>query len=552
MTEYSVLIGGRAGEGLNKAGMVLCSLLHGQGYHVYLYYDYPSLIRGGHNFSIIRAADRPVFTHRDRVDFVLALNQETVDRHRTRLTAGGILIYDDYTVHTEGGVGLPLERILKETQAPDISRNTGVIAGFSCAAGIPWETLEGVLRREIPRGIESNLAVARGVYSVGSTLRQIPELPRKGRFPVLTGNETTGLGLLAGGLSSFIAYPMTPTSNLLHFLAKHADRYGLKVVHPENEIGVMLMALGAAYGGERVAVGTSGGGFCLMTEGLSLSGMAEVPVVIVLGQRPGPSTGLPTYSCQTELHFAISAGQGEFPRLVVAPANPAQACWWSATALRLAWKYQIPAFVLVDKNVAEGAADFDPAGIPPAATADPLPWDGKGTYARYTDTASGISPWLSPPARGQTVKVNSYTHDEQGISTEDPVPTARLQEKLLRKGAALASEVAGLPAVLSTGPADARTILLTWGSCTDPCIEVAEGHGLRVVQPVVLWPFPGDALRSALSGADRVVAVEQNTTGQLARLAAAEGIRVHDRILKYDGRPFSLEDLEARVQEVAA
>ena len=552
MSEWSVLIGGRAGEGLNKAGMVLCSLLHGQGYHVYLYYDYPSLIRGGHNFSIIRAAQRPVFAHRDRVDFLLALNQETVERHRGRLREGGVLLYDDYSVHTEGGVGLPLERILREVQAPEIARNTGIIAGFSCAAGIPWETLEQVIRREIPRGIESNLAVARGVYAVGSTLRQIPGLPQGRRFPLLTGNEATGLGLLAGGLSSYISYPMTPTSNLLHFLAQHADRYRLKVVHPENEIGVMLMALGAAYGGERVAVGTSGGGFCLMTEGLSLAGMAEIPVVIVLGQRPGPSTGLPTYSCQTELHFAISAGQGEFPRLVVAPANPAQACLWSATALRLAWKYQVPAFVLVDKNVAEGAADFDPAGIPSAAPADAVPWNGKGTYGRYTDTGDGISPWLSPPVPGQTVKVNSYTHDGRGISTEDPVVTARLQEKLLRKGAALAAEVAGLPTVLSTGPADARTVLLTWGSCTDPCIEVAGQYGLRVVQPVVLWPFPADALRAALSGADRVVAVEQNSTAQLARLAAAEGIRVHDRILKYDGRPFSLEDLEARVREVAA
>ena len=552
MTEYSVLIGGRAGEGLNRAGMVLCHLLQERGYHVYLYYDYPSLIRGGHNFSIIRASERPVFAHRDRVDFLLAMNQETVERHRGRLTEDGVLLYDDYAVHTEGGVGLPLERILKEVQAPEIARNTGIIAGFCCAAGIPMETLEQVLRREIPRGIEANLAVARGVYAVGNTLRQIPVIPGKRRHPILTGNEATGFGLLAAGLSSFIAYPMTPTSNLLHFLAAHADRYRLKVVHPENEIGVMLMALGAACGGERVAVGTSGGGFCLMTEGLSLAGMAEIPVVIVLGQRPGPSTGLPTYSCQTELHFAISAGQGEFPRLVVAPANPAQACRWSATALHLAWKYQVPAFVLVDKNVAEGAADFDPGGVPAVAPAGPVRWDGTGTYQRYADTGDGISPWLAPPSPGQTVKVNSYTHDERGISTEDPALTARLQEKLQRKGAALAAEVATMQTVLSTGPADARTVLLTWGSCTDPCIEVAGMRGLRVVQPVVLWPFPAEALRAALSGSGRVVAVEQNVTAQLARLATAEGIAVHGRILKYDGRPFSLEDLEERVREAVA
>ena len=551
MAEWSVLIGGRAGEGLNKAGMILCRLLHERGYHVYLYYEYPSLIRGGHNFSIIRAADRPVFAHRDRVDYLLALNQETVDRHRWRLAEGGVIVFDENAVRAEG-VGLPLQTILREAKAPDIARNTGIIAGFSCAAGIPRETLEQVLRRAIPRGIEANLAVARKVYGAGCTLRQIPEQPRDRRRPVLTGNEATGLGLLAGGLTSFIAYPMTPTSNLLHFLAEHADRYHLKVVHPENEIGVMLMALGAAYGGERVAVGTSGGGFCLMTEGLSLAGMAEIPVVIVLGQRPGPSTGLPTYSCQTELHFAISAGQGEFPRLVVAPSNPAQACRWSAIALNLAWRFQIPAFVLVDKNVAEGAADFDPEGLPAVAPEGPVRWDGTETYRRYASTGDGVSPWLSPAAPGQTVKVNSYTHDERGISTEDPVLSARLQEKLQRKGAALAAEVGRLQPVLSSGPPDARTVLLTWGSSTDPCIEVAGLHGLRVVQPVVLWPFPAESLRAALSGADRVVAVEQNVTAQLARLAAAEGIAVHGRILKYDGRPFALEELEARVQEAAA
>jgi 2-oxoglutarate ferredoxin oxidoreductase subunit alpha len=550
--EYSILIGGKAGEGLNKAGIIIARIMNGLGYRVFMYYDYPSLIRGGHNFSIIRAAPQRIYSHRTRVDFLLAMNRETLDLHAPRRSAGTIAIFNSDQVKAEG-IGIPLSQIAKEEGAPDIARNTGIIAGFCGVSGIPWGVLEGALRKEIPRGLEKNLAIAKRAYS---GVQQIPRaaiaaVPRTGRtLPFLTGNEAAGLGLLSGGLQAYVAYPMTPTSNLLHFLAGIPPDLGLTVVHPENEIGVMLMALGLASAGRKTAVGTSGGGFCLMNEGFSLAGMAEIPVVVFLGQRPGPSTGLPTYSCQTELHFAANAGQGEFVRFIVAPGDLEETYYWARAALSLSWRHQIPSIVLYDKNLAEHGYNFDIDAVPPLPDLPPTAWDGKGTYRRYAITDSGVSPLAFPSAKGAIVKVNSYAHDEDGITTEEPGMVTRMQEKLLRKGEGLARDLDGMPTVTVAGAKGAGDTLLTWGSTAGACREVGDSLGLRVVQPVVLNPFPGPRVRDALAGTRRIIVVEENATGQLERILPGQSVGVHGRIRKYDGRPFALDELEARVREV--
>jgi 2-oxoglutarate ferredoxin oxidoreductase subunit alpha len=554
MPEHSILIGGKAGEGLNKAGIIIARIMNGLGYRVFMYYDYPSLIRGGHNFSIIRAAPQRIYSHRTMVDFLLAMNRETLEIHAHRRTAGTIAVFNSDTVKAEG-IGLPISQIVKEEGAPDIARNTGIIAGFCGVSGIPWNMLENILRKEIPRGLEINLAIASRAYAAVQPVPSsaIASVPDPGKIlPFLTGNETAGLGLLSGGLQAYVAYPMTPTSNLLHFLAGIPADLGLTVVHPENEIGVMLMAAGFACAGKKVAVGTSGGGFCLMTEGFSLSGMAELPIMVVLGQRPGPSTGLPTYSCQTELHFAANAGQGEFVRFVVAPGTLEETYYWAAAALSLSWRYQIPSILLYDKNLAEHGYNFDIDSVPPLPDLPPADWDGKAPYRRYAITDSGVSPLAFPSAKGAIVKVNSYAHDEAGITTEEPGMVTRMQEKLLRKGEGLARDLAGMPTVTLAGSKGAEDALLTWGSTAGACREVGDTLGLRVVQPVVLNPFPGERVRGALGGARRIIAVEENATGQLERLMAGEPVRVDGRIRKYDGRPFAVDELEARVREVLA
>jgi len=550
MAEFSVLIGGKAGDGINQAGLLLAHLVSHLGYRVYMYLDYPSLIRGGHNFAIIRASDKKIAAHRDALDFVLALDQNTVNVHKGKLKDPSHIIYDSDSAKSEG-IGHALKKIIKEENAAEIMRNSAIIGSFARSMGIQWETLNTVFRKFIPKQVDLNLKLARRAYDESREIMKVEPLPQK-FLPVVGGNEAAGFGLIKAGLNNYVAYPMTPTSSLLHFLAAMQSEFDMKVIHPENEIAVILMALGFAYVGQKAAVGTSGGGFCLMTEALSLAGMAELPVVIVLGQRPGPSTGLPTYSSQTELHFALNAGQGEFPRFLVAPGDAEEYYYWSQVALNMAWKYQMPSIILTDKLSGEGAYSFDIDSVPEVKEEQPVMWGRAGEYKRYALTQNGVSPLAFAPDKDAIIKVNSYEHDEAGITTEDALMSKAMCDKRLGKECHLAQELEGYETVRVYGRRDAETAILCWGSNKGVCTEFAESQGLRVIQPVVLSPFPVNRFRQALQGVKKLVAVESNATGQLIRLLKIYGFQVDDKILKYDGRPFTLEDMEREWNAVAA
>lgn len=555
MEDFSVLIGGKAGDGINRAGFVISRILSRMGYRIYMYYDYPSLIRGGHNFAIVRASRHAgIASHHVSVDCILALDQTTLLRHVGRRTPATIAIVNSDSVKIESpadGLAVPLETITKEEGGIPIMANSCLIGAFCRATGIPWDIVATVLGEEMPKETEKNIAIARrGFDAVPEQLilskYEAPEVP------LVTGNEAIGLGLLQAGLDAYVSYPMTPSSGILHYLAEVAGETSLKVIHPESEIAVILMAQGFAFAGSRTAVGTSGGGFCLMTEGVSMAGMTEVPVTIVVSMRPGPSTGVPTYTAQGDLAFVLSAGQGEFPRFVIAPADPAQAFEWSGRALNLSWKYQVPSFILVDKTLSEGTYSFDPEK-PEWTGEEPIPrWDGKYPYRRYAEEEGGISPFCPVPTPGAVVKVNSYAHDEDGITTENPDLVARLVEKRIQKKTGMQTEIEALNSVLVSGDPTAATAILCWGSTAGICREVADTIGLRVVQPVVLSPFPVASLRDALTGVSRIISVEDNADGQLASLAGAHGIEINAQILRYDGRPHALEELRDRVSEVRA
>ena len=568
MDDFSTLVGGIAGDGINEAGLTISRLFTRLGYCTYMYYDYPSLIRGGHNFSLVRASKKKIGAHRDEIDVLIALNQETFDKHKSRLKDSALVIYDEDRVKPEGhlnkGLGLAVTQILKEAEAPAIMKNTCILGGYCKAVGIDWSVLEEVLRKHLSRKLEQNLLVARQGYDRATQLCSIegpgrgPDVQMKKTCPVITGNQALSLGLIRAGLAAYVAYPMTPSSGVLDFMARYAKDFGLKVVHPENEISVMLMAQGFAYAGVKAAVGTSGGGFCLMTEGLSLAGMAEMPVVVVLAQRTGPSTGLPTYTAQGDLHFVLNAGQGEFPRFVVAPGDAEEAYFWAAAALNLSWKYQIPSFILTDKTVSEGqySIDIELAGIGASEIMlkeeEALIWKGQGQerYGRYRHSETGVSPLAFPPEKGQAIKTNSYTHDEEGITSEEPEITVQMSDKRTKKGAYLARELEAYKSVSVSGNKSGKTAILCWGSNRGVCQEAAERLNMRMVHVLVLSPFPEKKLKEALQGVERLVAVECNSTGQLSRLAGSFGIKSDELILKYDGRPFSVEELEKRLGRV--
>ena len=384
MDSFSVLIGGKAGDGITQAGSIIAHLLNGLGYRLYTYVDSPSLIRGGHNYVIVRAHRGRISAHRDHINVMIALTEDTIERHDWRLKPRPVTVYDNQTIADTSlssrahplRTGIPVKTILEQEAAPSVMRNSAILGAFCKAMAIPWLTLEEVIKRYQPKQTELNLRVARLGYEL-ATEKLVIHLPGGGPRPVMTGLEATGLGLIRGGLKAYAAYPMTPASGLLHYLARQAPAFKLKVVQPEGEIAAMMMALGHAYAGERAAVGTSGGGFSLMVEGLSLAGQAELPVVVVLGQRPGPATGLPTYTAQADLHFALSAGHGEFPRLVVAPADVEQAYAWSTFALDAAWKYQMPAIVLGDRSLNDHSQSFDRDAVPELPRLKPRRWDGR-------------------------------------------------------------------------------------------------------------------------------------------------------------------------------
>jgi len=553
MDDFSILIGGKAGFGIDTAGAIAGRLLNRLGYRIFIARDYPSLIRGGHTFSIIRASRQRIAAHRDTVDLIMAFNQETLDLHRWRLKQDCLVLFDSEQVNAGPtpacGSGIGTGRILKEENAPDVMRNACMLGAMTRSIGVEFGILEDILRKELTKAADVNIRVARRGFNEARELIRIEPIKRDA-LPLVTGNEAIALGLVQGGLDAYIAYPMTPSSPILHVLANEAERFSLDVIHPESEIGVILMALGYAYAGKRAAVGTSGGGFCLMTEGLSLSGMAELPVTIVLGQRPGPSTGLPTHTAQTELHFALNAGQGESVRFIAAPGDAEEAYYWSAVAVNMSWKYQIPGIILTDKHLGESTFNFDIRSAGDIKEETCLARDGGPSYKRYLMTDSGVSPLAVVPGKGGVIKVNSYEHDEFGITTEDPDLTGKMQEKRLRKEDGLIQDMEQMASVNVYGAAGSDAALLCWGSNKGVCVEVAGKMGLKVIQPVVMNPFPVRQMRKALDGVKRVIAVENNATGQLARLIRSHGFSADDAALKYDGRPFSCDDLEAHVERI--
>jgi 2-oxoglutarate ferredoxin oxidoreductase subunit alpha len=546
--EVSVLIGGRAGDGISSAGQVIARLLAQGGYRVHMYFDYPSLIKGGHNFAIIRAAEDNIGAVRHQVDFILSLNQETYNLHAAT-GEHGIVIYDTGTAKAAEGIGIAIKDILAAEDAPPVMGNSAMIGAFIRASGLDWEPSAIVLKKSMPKETGKNLSIARRAYDASEEHRRVPGTG-KPVLPVLTGNEAIGIGLVEAGIEMYFSYPMSPTSNILHFLAAYADELHIRVIQPESEVAVILMALGCSYAGTRTAVGTSGGGFCLMTESLSLAGIAELPALIILGQRTGPSTGLATYSAQSDLHFALHAGHGEFPRLVIAPGDAGEARHWTRIALDLAWKYQVPAILLPDRLICEGLysvkRDVGMWSGGEAVMADPA----MHPYLRYAPADSGVSPLRFPPSRGEVIRVNSHVHDPDGITTEDPLVTREMADKRWKKIDGLSRELEGMSPINTGGDPKAATALLCWGSSKGVCTELAEKKGLRLIQPVVLWPFPEKAFARAMEGVEQFYAVETNETGQLAALVRYFGYTPTEKVLKYDGRPFMVDDLETALNKV--
>lgn len=549
--EVSILIGGPAGSGVFLTSLITAKVLKNHGYRVFATNEYPSLIRGGHQWGLVRASTDEIYSHRKRVDVLLALDAETVNLHIRELNERGVAVCDESikgSLKSDSRVlSEPFLQLVKDAGAPQVSLN---MAELGYALGIldgDLQTLIAVIKEHFKGAYaEVNARVAQLGYMLASHAGshfpvKIKRLPLRPGV-LLDGNRAVALGALAGSMTFFAAYPMTPASPILHFLAEIQEEAGIVVVQPECEIAAINMAIGAAYAGARTLVATSGGGFSLMVEALGQAGMAEVPVVIVNVQRPGPSTGLPTHTAQGDLRFVIHASQGEFPRVVLSPGDPLEAFTLTCEALNVAWRYQVPVILLSDKFLGESYWTVDEIPKAEPVEENVIRENFQEGYARYRVTESGISPMAIPGIKGVVVCINANEHDEYGFVTTDPDTVKMMQEKRLRKIALLRRE-AEQKGVKVYG--EGNVALAVWGSVKTIALEALKNlNGVKVVQVVWLEPFPKEAFRSAVKGAKLLVA-ENNATGQLVSLIREHLLMEPDAVLlKYNGRQFYPEEIE--------
>jgi 2-oxoglutarate ferredoxin oxidoreductase subunit alpha len=542
------LVGGEAGHGVKKAGSVAAGIFAGMGRAVFQMDDYQSLIRGGHNFSVVSTAVDEISSHYMKADLAVALDERSYRMHREHLAEDGIMVFNTDQVEDGQGVGLPMTNEAKKYTRPELILGVGSVAALACALGWDLEKTRKVIEEAYPGGAEDNIAYAGRIYELaGEQIKGRFELTSgERRRPVLSGNQAIALGALAAGLDAYFAYPMTPASPLLHFLAERSGEFGLAVMHPESEVAVANMAIGAASAGARAMVGTSGGGLALMDEALSLAGMTETPLLCILGSRPGPATGVPTYTEQGDLKFALHKGHGEYPRLVASPGDIGEAGRLAAELLDLAWRFQTPAIMITEKHLAESrmTAGLD---LEEAAWAEPS-MHRNGEYRRYEDTDDGISPVLFPPSK-EVIKWNSYEHDEKGITTEKAEIIALMHEKRFRKGESLAAHLKEMRTVNVYG--QSGPLIFTYGSSTMSVLEALRTLDVdaRVVQPIYLEPLPVWDLEKYLGSAP--IVVEQSRAGQFADLLREQmDMEPAAVIRRYDGRPFEPIELARQIEEV--
>ncbi len=546
---FTFLVGGKAGEGAKKAGSVAAHIFSSLGRHVFQMDDYMSLIRGGHNFSVISTSTRRLTSQYMKADLVVNFDRRSCETHTNDIADNGIMVYNSDEIDDIEGIGIPLSSEADKYPMKKLMYGVGAVAVLSSRIGFNKEQMNNIIKKQYPRGIEDNVKFAGSIYDmvkIGCENKYPLEHGDKER-KIITGNESICLGALAGGLNVYYAYPMTPASTILHFLAKQAENFGLAVVHPESEIAVINLAVGSAFAGAKTMVGTSGGGFALMTEGYSLAGITEAPVLIVLSQRPGPATGVPTYTEQADLSFALTAGHGDFLRIVASPATIDEAFYLTAEMLDLVWRFQTPGILLTEKHLSESAmtVNIDPTR---AKWAEPVLHKG-GNYNRYLDTTDGVSPMHFPPSN-EVIKWNSYEHDEYGITTEDANMIAKMHEKRNKKGNALIKYLKDKETV-NIIRGEHPTNIFTYGSTYMSVLEALRYGKLNptTVQPIYLSPLPTWELEE-FKDQDNIV-VEQSISGQFTQLlTGTAGINVRSTIKRYDGRPFDPIELSQQIKEV--
>lgn len=575
----SIKIAGEAGFGIGVSGMMLTRSLARAGLSALDYTEYPSLIRGGHNTFLVRVDEEPVTALTSSLNMLIALNRASVLIHQDELTDDGAILYDSDEVHLDPAedlrrplalYGAPLDKLAIEAGGDKLMRNVVALGAFCAITGFPLPLLNGVIKDVFAgkgKVVLGNIAAAAAGYHY--VLDNFPEqftyvlrpLPNPPPQIALMGADAVALGAIQAGCTFYSAYPMTPSTGVLHYLAAKQAETGIIVRHSEDEIAAINLAIGASFMGARAMTGSAGGGYALMVESLGLAAITETPLVILEAQRPGPATGLPTWTDQADLRFVLHSAQGEFPRVILAPGDVDECFYLTHAAFNLTERYQLPVFVMTDKYLMEShfttmpfdtsKLKIDRGKIVTQAELKKL----TRRFKRYEITADGVSPRSLPGQSNGVFLANSDEHDEFGYTSEDAGMRIAQTDKRFRKMDRLAKEV---PPARLHGPAAAALTIVGWGS-TKGAIQEAiqqlkhEGITANFLQIVTMWPFPTKAVELVLGRAKRTLLVEANLTAQLGGLIREQtGILIEDRFLKYDGRPIYPEEIYHKAKEVLA
>jgi len=574
-------IGGKAGQGVLSSGEIFQYALFREGFFTFLWNDYPSLIKGGHNSVSVRVSTHSVNAPKTKSYLIIGFDEATVTLHREELVDEGIMLLDSkiaekfefsetptkeqpFYVYTA-----PLKELSEDIDGSSRYINTVALGAAFAILGRDLQSLEDELAHKFQsKGeevVEKNHEAARSAFEYmhkhydqrETFVINEAEQEDHGRGVLMDANTAIAYGALKAGVKFTAAYPMTPATSIFDLLAKKAPEYGIAAKQAEDEISAMCMTIGAGYAGTRALTMTSGGGFSLMTEGLGLAGMSETPIVAVEAQRGGPSTGLPTKTEQSDLRFLVHASQGEFPRLIVAPGDPEEGFYEIQKAFNYAEKFQLPAIVLTDKYLATSQLefrDFDPERIeiergPMVDSAQDL---GNDDYKRYLMTEDGVSPRALPGTKDLIVRAGSDEHDEEGYICEDPQTRTAMMDKRQRKEEKLMSL---LPAPKKYGPEDAQYTLICWGSNKHICIEAADRlraeheRSVNVLHFKYVYPLSEETLLPILENLGTAFVVENNQNAQFAgMLTQYVGFLPDDTIVKYDGEPFYPEEIVSYVK----
>ncbi len=554
--DLSIRVAGAAGQGIETIGGLLSNAFAGMGLHVFSTETYMSRIRGGLNWIDIRIADRELFVGKEKPNLLVVLAAEALEFLRAQVDQWTLILLNGRP--QAGTVAIELGREAKELTGAEVMANTVAAGAVFALLGYDAAQLHSHLESRFggkgPDIVEANIKCARRGAELAEPYVGAMLPPRGVGAPefVCSGSEAIALAAATAGVKFVAAYPMTPSTNVFSHLASLADEFGIVVEQAEDEIAAINMVCGAAYAGVPAMTVTSGGGFALMVEGVALAGMLELPAFIMLGQRPGPATGLPTRTAQQDLKFAVNAGHGEFAKAVYAPGTIGQAYEITRRGLETAHEYQTPVIMLMDQFLADMKKNLEPL----ARTARPIDRhivsDAAAGYVRYAVTPDGVSPRALPGGEAFVV-VDSDEHGEEGHITEDLRTRVQMQDKRLAKLKGMADEAL---APERYGAEEAELLLLCWGSSYGPCREAVDALNERDVSAAMLhfsqvWPLNAEALRSILAAAKpkRIAVVECNATGQFASLLRERGVLGEcELVLKYDGLPFTGEEIARRAQ----